>query len=341
MKVLKICAVVLCATAVPALAESSVSDTPKPELETLMQQCLLDAVTTADEGTTAGSIRQDCARQITADNSDTFAVGSVDGLTAVDKRMVEEDGAMQRDYILTAYKPSYILTTYSGSVNQQPFKDLLGENRPLNNEEIKFQISIKAPIFRKPFGWKSDLFFAYTATSWWQLGNNDISNPFRETNYEPEIFLRNTERFSLGGLKFMGWDLGFDHQSNGRSGDLSRSWNRIMARTVLDLNDVALRVRAWYRIPEDSEDDDNPREYRYLGYGDVRAVWVPSKNTYTLMYRPATEGGALEFTWSRKIARNWRIYAQYWNGYGESLLDYDWRMKRIGIGFALNDYLER
>jgi phospholipase A1 len=59
------------------------------------------------------------------------------------------------------------------------------------------------------------------------------------------------------------------------------------------------------------------------------------------MLRPASEGSAVELTWSRKISRNWRVYAQYWNGYAESLIDYDFRTKRIGIGFALSDYLER
>ena len=34
-----------------------------------------------------------------------------------------------------------------------------------------------------------------------------------------------------------------------------------------------------------------------------------------------------------------RIYAQYYNGFGESMLDYDYDMQRIGIGFTMNDVL--
>lgn len=36
-----------------------------------------------------------------------------------------------------------------------------------------------------------------------------------------------------------------------------------------------------------------------------------------------------------------RVYAQWYYGYGESLLDYDRRVNRFGIGIALNDYLMR
>ena len=147
-------------------------------------------------------------------------------------------------------------------------------------------------------------------------------------------------RLSLG-LQLAGWDLGFIHQSNGRNDPISRSWNRIMGRTALELGDVTLLLRAWWRVPEDEEDDDNPDIARYLGYGDLRAIWTPNRNTFTLMARPASQAISLSATWSYPITRYIRIYAEGWYGYGESMLDYDARSERISIGFALNDYLMR
>jgi len=325
------------------LANDSVMEVPIADAGSgqPLQDCLLKAFNAANDDATVGAIKAQCAESEAPEQVNSFRVGPADGRTAVDERIIKEDAVMDRDFILTAHQPNYLLATYNSNVNQAPYQDPLGSDEPLNNGEVKFQISIKAPIFRNPFGWKSNLFFGYTSTSWWQLANSNVSNPFRETNYEPEVFLRSTEQFNALGLKFSGWDLGFNHESNGSSGDLSRSWNRAMASTVIDLNDVAVRLRAWYRLPEDADSDDNPQMYRYMGYGDLLGVWAPSRNTYTLMYRPGTQGGAVEVTWSRPISKIWRIYAQYWNGYGESLIDYNYRTERIGIGFALSDYLER
>ncbi len=58
------------------------------------------------------------------------------------------------------------------------------------------------------------------------------------------------------------------------------------------------------------------------------------------MYRPGTEKSAYELTWSLPLWQQLRLYFIYFDGYGESLLDYDHRTKRIGIGIGLNDYLD-
>ena len=58
------------------------------------------------------------------------------------------------------------------------------------------------------------------------------------------------------------------------------------------------------------------------------------------MVRPGTEDTGFELTWSYPISKVFRVYAQYFNGTGESLIDYDYDMERISIGIALNDYLQ-
>ena len=78
-----------------------------------------------------------------------------------------------------------------------------------------------------------------------------------------------------------------------------------------------------------------------MGYGDLGLGWVPNKHTFTFFYRPAAKGAAVQLTWSYPITRYLRLYAQYWNGYGESLIDYSVRSKRLGIGLALGDVISR
>ena len=305
-----------------------------------IQECLLKQLESAKREMTVGELRDNCektVKQVLNGKTEQQA----GPMTPVQDRMFNDKVNAERSYIISTFKPNYFIGTYSDKPNDAPFRPLNDGRDILDNEEAKFQVSIKAPFWRNIRGSNVDLIGAYTSTSWWQINNDDISSAFRETNYEPEIFLRRYGGPELFGGQVAALDLGLNHQSNGRSDPLSRSWNRIMGRAYLDFDDWAVALRAWYRIPDDEVDDDNPNEYRYLGYGDVLVAWAPNKHTFTAMVRPGTEEFGTEFTWSYPINKVFRVYAQYWNGYGESLLDYDQRVQRIGIGIALNDYIQR
>ena len=296
-------------------------------------QCIVDAVASAPDDMTVGELRSRCAPTVTETKD----------LPASDTRRALEAATLGESFLLTAHRPTYILPiTYNASPNQAPFT-VAGHSEPLDKEEAKFQISFKLPLWRNPLGINdADLYFAFTSQSYWQVYNSDNSSPFRESNYEPEVFLRHYGGPSIVGLNVIGWDIGLNHQSNGRAEPLSRSWNRAIATVGLQLtDDIVLGIRAWYRLPEDAEDDDNPNEYRYFGYGDMRAVWTPGRSTWTLMVRPGTEGTGVEATWSYPLPGILRAYVQYYDGYGESLIDYDHHVRRIGLGVALSDYLQR
>ena len=311
--------------------------------QTVYTTCLDDALSSADDSTTVGELRALCAQEPTGDAADETEFD----VPVYERNVLEERFATEREFegrpfVITAFQPNYILASTMDSPNQAPFTDITGVPNPVEDNEMVFQVSIKAPIWRNVFNSNVDAYFAYTVRSWWQLFNDDLSAPFRETNYQPELFLRSFTNHELVGIKIVGWDLGFNHESNGRSDPLSRSWNRIIGRVGLQLtDDLHIVARAWYRIPEDEADDDNPHEYRYYGYGDGRAIWTPNRNTFTALVRPGTDEISYELTWSYPISSVFRIYAQYYNGFGESLLDYDYDIERIGIGIALNDFLGR
>jgi len=305
-----------------------------------LEACLLASIQTATADTTIGTLRSDCKRSVTkATQSEPQSLPD-ERLTLMEERILVDQMNFNRSYVISAFQPNYFMATYSGNPNEEPFSSLSSGEDILDNGEAKFQVSIKAPIWRNIFSTNNDLMVAYTSTSWWQIDNDEISSAFRETNYQPEAFLRHYGGPKLLGGRILGWDIGLNHQSNGRSQLLSRSWNRIMGRLYMDYGDVAIGLRAWYRIPEDEDEDDNPHMHRYYGYGDVRIAYAPNRNTFTAMLRPGTEENGLELTWSYPLTSALRVYAEYWNGYGESLLDYDARIERIGIGIALNDWLE-
>ncbi len=305
----------------------------------LLESCLLESIKTATPDTTIGEIRAQCQAifpEPAAANTQDIAETR---MTPAQTRLLEDQVSYNRDFSISAFQPNYFIGTYSTNPNAEPFADFPPGETSLENEEAKFQVSIKAPLWRTMFGSNNDLIAAYTSTSWWQVTGN--SSAFRETNYQPELFLRHYGGWDFLGGQFVAADLGFNHQSNGRGATLSRSWNRIIGRLYLDYDSIAVGLRAWYRIPESEDSDDNPGMHRYYGYGDVLVAYAPNKNTFTAMLRPGTQEGGLELTWSYPLTNAFRAYAQYWNGYGESLIDYDAKIERIGIGIALNDWLER
>jgi phospholipase A1 len=255
-----------------------------------------------------------------------------------------EYSTTERSYVLSAHNPSYFLTTYNSKFDPEIYAPL-GDEAILNGqkEEVKFQLSMKFPVWQNVFNDSSDLYLGYTQVSFWQIFSDSeaLSRPFRETNYQPELFLRNYMKTPLPfGGELKGLDVGINHQSNGQTLELSRSWNRLMVRAAADYGNLAFLGRAWYRLPESDEDDENPNEYRYLGYGDLRAIWnEDGGHTISAMVRPSTLSAAVELTWSYPIADQLRVYLQWYNGYAENLFEYDRRTNRFGIGIAVTDWL--
>jgi phospholipase A1 len=261
--------------------------------------------------------------------------------SAIRRREREEKRAGTGKFSLSTHRQNYILPlTYNNHLNRKPY-DAAGENEP-DYVEVKFQISFKVLLWEKMFWGNGDLFFAYTQLSFWQLYDKEMSSPFRETNYEPEIFLKFDTDFNVLGLTNRLITIGFDHESNGRGGDLSRSWNRIFAVFAADHGNFVIALKPWYRIPEDDDDDDNPNIEKYMGYGELLGAYRLKKHVFSLMLRNnlrRSNKGAVEVGWSYGLTTNLRLYAQYFNGYGESLVDYDHSVNRIGIGVMLNDWL--
>lgn len=270
-------------------------------------------------------------------------------------------------FVLWPYRPSYILpVAYNSSPNRANFLDFDPDARS-NYNEVKFQISFKFKIWEDLLrgslkdtiesntGIRGiDLWFAYTQLSFWQLYNSAFSSPFRDTNYEPEMLCNvrlQHEIPGLGGTKLQFINFGFNHQSNGRAEPLSRSWNRIVANVGLEKifgsekkDSFSLMLKTWYRIPEDEADDDNPDITDYLGYGELWGTLYWKKQRFALMFRNNLQSdnkGAVQFDWSFPlplIGDKVSGYIQYFNGYGECLLDYKSSSNRISAGFMLSDW---
>jgi phospholipase A1/A2 len=306
------------------------------------ERCLLKAIGQASAETTVKQLQQQCSPLVVE-----LASKPQETKTLFERRLESELTAWGQPFTLMLHRPNYLLPITS----QQRTNDTT-LSKPNKSSEALFQVSFKFPLSPPLFDGRVAPFFAYTGKSWWQVYDADRSRPFREYNHEPEIFLAAPGfKGEIFGWKHQLTTIGFNHQSNGRSIPESRSWNRITAEVFFDKsasNWASLKL--WYRIPErekksniDQGGDDNPDIGRYLGYAELRLGDVTANNHFTLTLRRSVDPkgkGSGQFDWSRPtgFTPTMRWYAQYFDGYGESLIDYNQRIRRFGLGVMINDW---
>jgi phospholipase A1 len=321
------------------------------DIDSGMQECLINAMQKADDASTIGALKAACKAELaeseTAAEQET-SLAEVEE-TALEKRIEDEGSATRNLWTITPHRPNYILLgNYNfSSMNEKPWEDYTGEDVDLNETEVKFQISFKFMLWENLFKKRTngDLFFAYTQLAMWQLYNKDISSPFRDTNYEPEFFLSFDNDWKIFGFTNRINAFGFAHQSNGRSGPVSRSWNRVYASFIFEKGNFASGLKVWYRLPEDEEDDNNPDIEDYLGNFELRAAYKWDRNTFGIMWRNNLDfdenRGAVQLDWSFPLPGTDRIkgYVQYFNGYGQCLIDYNASASTLGAGLLLTDWL--
>ncbi len=239
------------------------------------------------------------------------------------------------------HEPMYIqVARTSDNVNQRPGSP----TRPsgpidlgVEDVEAKFQLSFKFRMVEFDNPWLPNLWAGYTQQSNWQVYNSERSAYFRNTDYSPELMMAWHPDTRFGPFNWRLFNVGFLHQSNGRSQVLSRSWNRVYAQFGVEAGDFMLLVRPWVRLSEDAAKDDNPDITHYLGYGDLVMSYQWGKSTWSLKARPTGKGYA-EASVSFPLYRSMKGYLQATTGYGDSLIDYNWRQNTVGLGIALFDW---
>ena len=248
------------------------------------------------------------------------------------------------------YKPVYILMgNYTSDINEQPQSDnpnnSASEAIPLDQVELKFQISFKTKVFNNLMGVKlgGDIWMGYTQTSRWQVYNTELSRPFRETNYEPEIMYIMPTHYKIGGLKGLFAGIGFNHQSNGRSDPLSRSWNRVVAQIAWESDCLSIVLKPWFRIQEAADDDNNPGIENYMGRGELMAAYGKGRQDLSLIVRHSmrlgeNNRGSIQIDYAFQIWDNLKLNAQLFHGYGESMIDYNHKQTTFGIGLSLTQW---
>ncbi len=262
---------------------------------------------------------------------------------------------------IRGYRPLSLSWIDSDSVNTAPSSPSAGHTAttPVNysTSETRIQLSVRTKIARGLLTdgqspQRDSLWFGYTQQSYWQLFNAGISRPFRSTDHEPELVyilpldapLNHGWRLRYGGLAL-------NHQSNGQTLPLSRSWNRIILMAGMEKDDrFTVTARAWARVPEKADQDDNPDISDMVGRAELAAAWNVNKtNTLGLTLRHSLRSsarGSVRLEWLRTIGAprangepsGLRFHTQLFSGYGDSLLDYNRKRTVLSVGLSLVDF---
>ena len=259
------------------------------------------------------------------------------GSSVIEKKLKAAQRVQHTESAITLFEPTYVMPFYyTATPYQRVYQGNTPEDQPIMQEEFKGQMSFLFVLWHNMFRSSISVNMSYTQLSYWQFYAK--SQFFRETDYEPALFI--SRPFGENWLGFFG----VVHQSNGRGGDLERSWNRVFVTAITSGDNWLLAVQPWVLIfQKDSSDLHNPDIARYLGYGrTIFAVKQWQQELSFIIENAAESGfkrGAITVGYSFPIYGKLRFYTQFFTGYGQSLIEYNHYTNAVGVGIAFNDWI--
>ena len=205
-----------------------------------------------------------------------------------------------------------------------------------NNSDVKFQISIAQKITRSVLPWHTYIFLMYTQKTFWNVFEKSL--PMHDLNFNPGIGWSkpffNKDRY-VGKLTLL-----LEHESNGRDSIQSRSWNRIsIGGSVLIDPWIMVYGKVWIPII-DGQNNRDILNYCGIYQTGVEIATLDRKFIWDITF-VKRKGWNLnfntifEFSWRFHKKSNQYFFLQYYNGYGESLLDYNQFHSRLRAGIVI------
>lgn len=202
------------------------------------------------------------------------------------------------------------------------------------NSDAKFQVSIRNRMTNSTLPFKTYLFLTYSQKAFWDVFQKSF--PFRDLNFNPTLGIG---KALIRNNRFLGTiNMQFEHESNGKDGLDSRSWNKVSFGTMLMLNDHwTFQSKLWIPIVDSGNNKDI---VDYTGWGFLAMDYTSPRHKYNASCVLTKRGGVnlnanVELNFSVRLFSddNQYLFFQYYNGYGESLLDYNQynHMFRVGI----------
>nr|WP_255775247.1 phospholipase A [Microbulbifer sediminum] len=239
--------------------------------------------------------------------------------------------AARNRFSLASHKVNYVLpASYNEALSEQAGP----RGQAYRDLEVQFQLSVQVPVWGGFLGESSFVSLAYTNRSFWQAYSS--SGPFREVSHEPEVIVTWLSDWKLLGVRCVASQVGASHQSNGRGDEFSRGWNRVYANFMFERGDFFLNFQPWYRLPEPGYG--NPDIEFYLGHFQLHGGYRAGSHSASFVVRNnlrSENRGSVELRWSFPIGGRLNGFVRYFNGYGETLVDYSRMQESLGVGIEL------
>lgn len=232
-------------------------------------------------------------------------------------------------YYFGLYKDNYFI--FGPPIGYKPDK---------TNTNIKFQISIAQKLTKSTLPWGTYLYLYYTQKVFWNVLENSM--PMTDLNFNPGIGLAKPifikDRF-IGKVS-----LTLEHESNGRDSIWSRSWNKVtLGGSVMIDPNLTIYGKFWIPIIDGEHNRDI---LKYCGIYQVGWSYrSPNRKFSCSLSLVKRLGNVFNFNTTFEVAYRWSrksnqyLFAQYYNGYGEGLLDYKKFHSQLRIGIVIKPTL--
>ncbi len=216
----------------------------------------------------------------------------------------------------------------------------IGHKATKENTNIKFQISIAQRLTNATLPGGTYLYLFYSQKCFWNVLENSM--PMTDLNFNPGIGLTKplfVKNRYVGKLSLM-----LEHESNGRDSIWSRSWNKVSlaANIIIDPN-LMVAGKVWVPIIDGKNNKDI---LHYCGLYQVSVQAMTDNRKFTGALTLVKRAGnifnyntILELAWRFSTKSNQYLFLQYYNGYGEGLLDYKVWKSQLRVGIVIKPQL--
>ena len=248
------------------------------------------------------------------------------------------DGALDTDSIKRDFSNQPYFGLYKD--NYFIFGPSVGPPATKQNTNIKFQISIAQRLTRATLPWGTYLYLFYSQKCFWNVLENSM--PMTDLNFNPGIGL--TKPLFVKNRYIGKVSLIIEHESNGRDSIWSRSWNKVsLSANIMLSRNLMVHGKLWIPIVDGMHNQDI---LKYSGIFQTGFQAITNNRRFnfgvTLVKR---QGWNLNFNTivdvSFRILKsdNQFLYLQYYNGYGEGLLDYKQFHSQLRLGLLIKPKL--